>query len=364
MKKIIIFLLILAIIVIGVVATLVFFNEPESVVAKETLLPKKINNTSCVADSFTDKIYCFGGRDGNILYNSIIAYDLNKTVLETKSAKLPTATFAHSCVGNLGSNKIYCFGGYNPSFSSAIFEYDTQNDKLTMKNSFLPEGTGGLSCAESLATNKIYCFGGFTGKSVPGPLTEGAYGKGIYRNTFIMSDQVLEYDPDTDTIAIKKSALPGGRDDLSCVPSSNPPKIYCFGGGTADSAFDQIIEYDPVADKLDINEAKLPTKMDILSCAENSNNQIYCFGGETSRADQNHVLYNEISEYDPVADTLLTRPVTLPSAVGGLSCAKDSSTYNSILCFGGWAEKSSDLIFEYNRGNKINEILEQIKNIF
>lgn len=363
MKKFLIFLSILAIIVIGVVATFSFFNKPESIITKDISLPQKINNTSCVVDSSANKVYCFGGRDGNIPYDSIIEYDLTKKVLETKSTKLPAPTFAHSCVEDSGSNKIYCFGGYNPSFSSVIFEYNPQDDELTTKRAYLPKGTGGISCAEFSETHKIYCFGGFTGESIPGPLTEGPYGKGIYRNVFVMSSQITEYDPSTDTIAVKKSIFPDGRDDTSCVYSAKTQKIYCFGGGNADSAFDQIFEYDPSVDKLAIKKARLPAKMDILSCAENSNNKIYCFGGETSRADQSHSLYNEISEYDPVADQLVTRPVTLPVAIGGLQCVKDSSTTNNILCFGGWAEKSSDLIFEYYRGNKIYQVIEFLKNI-
>ncbi len=361
MKKVLVSISIIAIVVIGVVLTSLFFTKPESITTKDISLPQKTNNTSCAVISSANKVYCFGGRDGNIDYDSIIEYDLTKKVLETKSTKLPAPTFGHSCVEDSGSNKIYCFGGYSPSFSSAIFEYNPQDGDLRTKSAYLPKGTGGISCAEFPENHKIYCFGGFTGESIPGPLTEGSYGEGIYRNAFVMSSQITEYDPSTDAIAVKKSVFPDGRDDTSCVYSVKTQKIYCFGGGNADSAFDQILEYDPSVDKLAIKEAKLPAKMEILSCAENSNNKIYCFGGKTIRADQSSILYNKISEYDPVADRLVTRPITLPVAIGGLQCVKDSSTPNNILCFGGWAEKSSDLIFEYYRGNKIYQIIEFIK---
>lgn len=365
MKKVLILIFIIAIIVIGVTVTFLFFDKPESIATKDISLPQKTNNTSCVVNSSANRVYCFGGRDGNTPYDSIIEYDLAKKVLETKSTKLPVPTFAHSCAEDSGSDRIYCFGGYNPSFSSAILEYNPQDDVLTTKRAYLPKGTGGISCAEFSETHKIYCFGGFTGESIPGPLTEGPYGKRTYRNVFVMSNQIVEYDPSTDAVAVKKSVLPDGRDDASCVHSAKTQKIYCFGGGNADSAFDQVLEYDPSVDKLVIMKAKLPEKMDILSCVENSNNKIYCFGGETSRADQSHVLYKQISEYDPVADQLVTRPVTLPVAIGGLQCVKDSSTANNILCFGGWVEKSSDLIFEYNRGgNKIYQIIEFLKSAF
>ena len=148
MKKVLIFISIIAVIVIGVAATFLFFNKPESITTNNISLPQKTNNTSCVVNSSAQKVYCFGGRDGNIPYNSIIEYDLTKNVLKTKSTKLPVPTFAHSCVGDSSLDKIYCFGGYNPSFSSAIFEYNPQNDELTTKRSYLPKGTGGISCAE------------------------------------------------------------------------------------------------------------------------------------------------------------------------------------------------------------------------
>ena len=364
MKKFLILLFIVFIIIVGIFIIFIFFNKPESILTKETSLPKKINNTSCIASSLTNKIYCFGGRDGSVSYDSILEYNSTKNTFEPQSNKLLSATFAHSCVEDSISNKIYCFGGYSPSFSSAIYEFDASVNELKLKQSILPKGLGGLSCAESLSNHRIYCFGGFAGESTPGPLTESPYGKEIYRNAFIMSNQIIEYDPSADKIEIKKSVLPGGRDDSSCVYSSKTQKIYCFGGGNADSAFDQILEYEPLTDSLAIKKARLPAKIDILSCVENSNYKIYCFGGETSRADQSHVLYREILEYNPITDELVTRPITLPTAIGGFSCVKSPSTYNDILCFGGWAEKTSDLIFEYSRGNRIYEILESLKKIF
>jgi hypothetical protein len=76
--------------------------------------PTKIYDTSCVEDSVDHLIYCLGGRGKPISPNYIdliYVYDPAADTLTEKSAKFLSERFDQSCVENSATNKIYCFGG-------------------------------------------------------------------------------------------------------------------------------------------------------------------------------------------------------------------------------------------------------------
>ncbi|MHC4697988.1 MAG: tail fiber domain-containing protein [Planctomycetota bacterium] len=231
----------------------------------------------------TGKIYCFGGNDGSQLAE-IVEYDPGTDTLVTKSATLPTARRSLACATDPTTGKIYCFGGYDGTYFDEIVEYEPATDMLVTKSATLPIATNGLACAATSATGKIYCFGG----AQPYP--------------FSWTDQIVEYDPATDTLVTKSARLPLGRAGLACAADPATGKIYCFGGARMlPPYFDEVVEYDPGTDTVVTSPATLPSGRVVLACAADAaTGKIYCFGGNSASD-----ILDEIVEYDPPAPTLL-----------------------------------------------------------
>lgn len=82
--------------------------------------------------------------------------------------------------------------------------------------------------ATDWVSGRIYCFGGH---------------EAVLGNT----DQILQYDPASDTLVVQSAILPSPRD--YCVADANPSsgRIYCFGGNDRSGYLDEIVELDPAA---------------------------------------------------------------------------------------------------------------------
>jgi N-acetylneuraminic acid mutarotase len=270
----------------------------------------------------------------------------NAIISGTLTAGSISGTFTGTInAGNISSGQFGAnTGGGNYSFPGNVGIGTTPQfeDSLVIKTATLPTRRAYLACAENSATHKIYCFGGY------GIISQGIVG---------FLDQIVEYDPATDTLTIKTATLPTGREGLACAENSATHKIYCFGGN--DGTFlNQIVEYDPATDTLTIKTATLPTGREGLACAENSfTHRIYCFGGYDSTYGGSYV--NEIVEYDPETDTLI-RKAYLPGRAY-LACAENSATHK-IYCFGGYGIISQgivgllDQIVEYDPGANTGRI--------
>jgi len=233
----------------------------DSLIVKSAVLPFRLAEFSCAENSATNKIYCFGG--GNPGYSSQIwEYTSSTDTLVTKSASLPSIRGLISCAENSATHKIYCFGGYTlpPASLDEIIEYTPATDTVVTKSAVLPSARRHLSCAEDSSTNKIYCFGGAATLAL---------------------DQIVEYTPATDTVVTKSAVLPSPRWRSSCAENSSNHKIYCLGGsGSFQTYLDQIVEYNPTTDNLAVKTVVLPSPREGASCAENlATNAIYCFGG-------------------------------------------------------------------------------------
>lgn len=297
---------------------------------------ERLYGHSCAENQNTNTIYCFGGfqrQQNNVVeFDRIIEYSPDmKTVPKIKAIKLPTNRSGLACVWSSASNRFYCFGGYEVtkgrgSATNQIVEYTSEskremlaeNEKIVVKQATLPKPRYWHACAENSATHKIYCFGGKT--------DDLSYTK------------IIEYDPAKDTVALKNAELLGrdGAVELSCTEDSSTNKIYCFGGRALLAKLDKIWEYDPSTDTMAIKKAKLPRTSSrafaSFSCVENSaTHKIYCFGE------------GQIMEYVPATDKLIVKTSTIPFK-DRVVCAEDSAT-NRIYCFGGGADNQ---IWEYD----------------
>ena len=318
----------------------------DKIACKDVLLSKSahyptiISQLSCVEDSSTHKIYCFGGTvkpsDNKPQTDLIVRYDPAADTVTSLAVTLPTIRDGLSCVEDSSTNKIYCFGGYwqeyvctqwepwgcasgyvSSYYLNDILEFDPVSETISTKATKLPTGIDGLSCVEDSSTHKIYCFGG------------ASYGS-TDRN------QILEYDPKTDVLTILSTVLPSERTIFSCVEDSSTHKIYCFGGYNDSGSLNEIIEYDPATDQITTKSATFPVGIYWLSCVEDSSShKIYCFAGYTSDNEIFNTNYlDRIFEYDPIADTLTLMDATFPRGRFALSCVENSAA-NRIYCFGG-----------------------------
>lgn len=135
---------------------------------------------------------------------------------------------------------------------------------------------------------------------------------------------------------------------MPCIESSTTNKIYCFGGASTGGAlFDQILEYDPILDTLVIKNAHFSNPRQSPGCINDpATDLIYCLGGVSY---SNNYL-NEITEFNPLQDMLVTKTTVLPTPKGGRSCATNSAT-TLLYCFGGGnSDGITSQIIEYNPG--------------
>lgn len=111
----------------GGLAEIVEFNpSANSVSLMNATFATDIYDTPCVEDSVDHLFYCLSGRNHSYPYylEGIQVYDPAADTLMEKSSKFIFGRFGHSCVENTATNKIYCFGGSrNVVDLSEISEY-------------------------------------------------------------------------------------------------------------------------------------------------------------------------------------------------------------------------------------------------
>ncbi|GEM_PF-6923088 len=144
---------------------------------------------------------------------------------------------------------------------------------------------------------------------------------------------ISEYDLQRKSDRILNIEMPYVVDYLSCVDSSITHNVYCFGGRDGSTFHPDIVMYNP-RQQIVTKKTDMPSGRAHFSCTESSaTHKIYCFGGGGSGS-----LLDEILAYDPLLNSVKIMKTRLPTPRYQVSCA-DSSLTKKIYCFGG-AENS------------------------
>lgn len=285
-------------------------------------LPEPVMLTSCVYSKINDRIYCFGGWNGNSGKDWILEYNTFLWgKLKVLEEKFPEPIYLTTCVYADKFDKIYCLGGSSKiDYISDIYEFDPVTKKLTKKNN-MEVGRQGPACMYSLNDDKIYCGGG------------------------AWTYDGIVYDPELNTVEPFFNHKISG-DTVSCPFSKVDNTIYCFGVW---DHFQDIYRFDETSKQLILQKTFLPDGRGLLSCNYVDDENIYCIGGLGYLPFGKITgITDEILKFNPITKKLSEENATLPTPLYGLSCVY-SDKKKKIYCFGGFNGKSAvDNIVEYN----------------
>ena len=163
-------------------------------------------------------------------------------------------------------------------------------------------------------------------------------------------DEIVEFDPVAQTATKLSVTLPSGRYGTSAATAPNG-KIYVFGGSGDGSYLDEIVEFDPVTQSVTTLEAILPSTRISTSAATAPNGKIYVFGGSGDGS-----YLDEIVEFDPVTQSVTTLEAILPST--RISTSAATAPNGKIYVFGGFDGSRLDEIVEFDPVTQSVTILE------
>lgn len=249
----------------------------------------------------------------------VIRYDSLRDVATDTGARVQSCT--SSAVWD-GAGHAYIFGGQTATGpSDVISRYDAQTNTVAVMRAKLPTPSGFGSAV--WIKNFAYIFGG----TLPGPCSPTGCP---------YTDQIVRYDPRTDTATLMNARLPSPRINMSAA--SDGRNAYIFGGCCTHivpetSGWSQIVRYDPVTDTTVIMSAVLPDGRFYASAATHGSS-IYIFGGEIVRGkdESSNSFLDDILRYDPAHDVLTAESVRLPS---GRSHTAAVVIDNAAYIFGG-----------------------------
>ncbi len=244
-------------------------------------------------------------------------------VVTIKGAVLPAGNADMSAVTVPTTGKIYLIGGYK----NKIVEYNPSADTAIYKNATNSSPPGGArgywngnTAAYASSTGKIYIFGGDGGLAV--------------------SDNIFSYDPATDSLALV-AHMPGGRTWASAAYDPASSKIYVFGGSDAYGPLNEILEFNPASNSVAKKSATTGLGRRSGGAVYSPvTSKIYYFGGD--RMYPNGWDTDEILEYTPGTDTIVTKGAKLPSANSKLAAVWDATRNRAFIFSNGRA------IWEYN----------------
>ncbi|MBI4393970.1 MAG: protein kinase [Euryarchaeota archaeon] len=231
-----------------------------------------------------------------------------------------------------GGGRFFVFGG-RENMLDEVVEYDAATDESRVV-ARLPVALAGLSAvaAEQLVDGNRTC------DAAGCPL----YLFGGWSNDHNAKNYILGFDPATNTVALKRVALPKQTSEAAVAWVPEVGAAFIFGGADREGGtrHDQIVRYDPVKDEVRTMGAKLPRAL-FQATAVAHDGKVLIFGGE----DTSDNLRAEILEYDPHTDTIITKGSTLPAPTSAMTGVL---VEDRILLFGGASGSISSGILRYD----------------
>ncbi len=214
-----------------------FVVSSESILDRSETIPDDQRNSPSAAyhrSGTYGYIYLFGGDNGTTEYSQSI-WRYNITADSGGSiGNLPTDRSKTAAVYSQVNDKIYIIGGFNGTHDLAdIIEY-TPGESTAAVAASMPKALEGVSTSYHTKTQKIYIFGGYN------------FNDGVY------SDEIYEFDPQTNITVVTNSTLPSPRAFTSAAFSAYDDKFYIFGGESGTNGtikYDEIVKYDPTYGK-------------------------------------------------------------------------------------------------------------------
>lgn len=190
---------------------------------------------------------------------------------------------------------------------------DARADQVSVMGATLPGSRSGMSAVWDGAN--VYVFGGLG---------------------YLRYDQIVRYNPATDTTTTMNAVLPTGRSALTAVWDGS--NAYVFGGYgydttcSCDRQMSQIVRYNPSTNAVTTMGATLPIGRAGASAVWDGTN-VYVFGGLHGSLGSPGLT--DIVRYNPATDTVTTMGAALPTGSHSASAIWDGT---SAYIFGGCCE--------------------------
>lgn len=279
----------------------------ESVKPHATSLPKPLSQSAAVWDG--THAYLLGGFvPGEGPSDRIYRFDPSTGAVTAMEARLPSGRYYASAIW--ADDAAYLFGGTSEAGSladiSEIVRYDPASDTATVVGA-LPTGLAGSSAVWD--GTHAYIFGGRLPAGAP-------------------SDQILSFDPQTNTTTILLSRLPSPRQAVTAI--SDGTRAYLFGG-FGFSFLDEVVAFDPGTGSVEV-VGRLPTPRRYASAVW-AGDQAYVFGGDTANG-----LTDQVVRFVPSEEQVSVMGAFLPLKNAQTSAIWDGS---AGFIFGGTSQGAS-----------------------
>jgi hypothetical protein len=192
----------------------------------------------------------------------------------------------------------------------------------------------GIGSVNTLSVKLSTAREGTSAAYVPGTGKVYIFGGYYYQNyTPHYLDEIVEFDPVAGSVHTLSVRLPTARRVTSAAYVPGTGKVYIFGGyyvqGSTSYYLDEIVEFDPVAGSVHTLSVRLPTaRVDTAAAYAPETGKIYIFGGDEGG------LVNEVIEFDPASGHLNAWSGVFPQGLSQMSAVYAPAT-GKVYVFGG-----------------------------
>lgn len=160
-----------------------------------------------------NEVLIIGGNRGGSDAKEVVAVDAATGGVRSAVATLPTSLSGAEAVRVPGSGRVYIFGGITSSgYTDSIHVLEPSTGTVQALSVALPQPRAFLAGVWHEASQRVLLFGG----------TDGGSGSS--------TDQIVAFDPVTESIEVAAESLPTPLFGLDAVASSIDQRIYLFGG--------------------------------------------------------------------------------------------------------------------------------------